>query len=253
LKGLQEIGASFANNPGTVADAAPRNISAADFRLLQSRLLSNALAFAEKDTSIQNNMSVVLLIEWGKRRLLFVGDAEWDGEYKEGKQNGSWNVMWEKRNAHLSKPVDFLKIGHHGSINATPPVADGGATGSSKKKTRDQQSVLHILDAILPLPSRGKSPTAQAIVSTEREFYPTIPDCKLLAHLAERVRGARKYGEALKSKKIEPETLWVTAKAKKHKFFDSFEKEFLDVPQPLRTDLEHAVTGNSYIDVEIDP
>jgi hypothetical protein len=198
-------------------------------------------------------MSVVLLIEWGKRRLLFVGDAEWDGEYKEGKQNGSWNVMWEKRNAHLSKPVDFLKIGHHGSINATPPVADGGATGSSKKKTRDQQSVLHILDAILPLPSRGKSPTAQAIVSTEREFYPTIPDCKLLAHLAERVRGSRKYGEALKSKKIEPETLWVTAKAKKHKFFDSFEKEFLDVPQPLRTDLEHAVTGNSYIDVEIDP
>ena len=39
-------------------------------------MLSNGLAFAAKDSSIQNNLSVVLLIEWGKRRLLFVGDAD---------------------------------------------------------------------------------------------------------------------------------------------------------------------------------
>ena len=85
-------------------------------------MLSNGLAFAAKESSIQNNLSVVLLIEWKKRRLLFVGDAEWEGEFKEGKHNGSWNVMWEKhRKTHLKEPVDFLKIGHHGSINATPP------------------------------------------------------------------------------------------------------------------------------------
>ena len=87
-------------------------------------MLSNGLAFAAKETSIQNNLSVVLLIEWKKRRLLFVGDAEWEGEFKEGKHNGSWNVMWEKhRKTHLKAPLDFLKIGHHGSINATPPPA----------------------------------------------------------------------------------------------------------------------------------
>ena len=74
----------------------PANISATDFRVLQSRMLSNGLAFAAKESSIQNNLSVVLLIEWKKRRLLFVGDAEWEGEFKEGKHNGSWNVMWEK-------------------------------------------------------------------------------------------------------------------------------------------------------------
>ena len=63
----------------------PTNVGATDFRMLQSRMLSNAFAFAAKDSSIQNNLSVVLLIEWRKRRLLFVGDAEWHGEFKEGK------------------------------------------------------------------------------------------------------------------------------------------------------------------------
>ena len=53
-------------------------------------------------------MSVVLLIIWRNRRLLFVGDAEWHGEYKDGKHNGSWNVMWHDRE-HLQEPLDFLK------------------------------------------------------------------------------------------------------------------------------------------------
>src|SRR6185369_4069042 len=124
LKGFQGISAALGPVAGgaAVAERPPVNISATDFRVLQSRMLSNGLAFAAKESSIQNNLSVVLLIEWKKRRLLFVGDAEWDGEFKDGKHNGSWNVMWEKhRKTHLSKPLDFLKIGHHGSINATPP------------------------------------------------------------------------------------------------------------------------------------
>ena len=37
--------------------------------------------------------------------------------------------MWEKHHDKLLKaPVDFLKIGHHGSINATPPP-EGQAEG----------------------------------------------------------------------------------------------------------------------------
>ena len=253
LKGLQDVAGLFKKDSAPAADAAPKNISAADFRLLQSRLLSNALAFAEKDTSIQNNMSVVLLIEWGKRRLLFVGDAEWDGEYRKGKQNGSWNVMWEMRKDHLNKPIDFLKIGHHGSINATPPLESASTKSGKKKPEAEAASVRQILDALLPLPARGKAATAKAIVSTEREFYPTIPDCQLLVELAKRVRGPKNYGEELKRKRKNPEDLWVSAKAKKHKFFDNFEKTFLDMPQPPRTDLEYAVTGKAFIEVEIDP
>ena len=225
----------------------PANISAADFRVLQSRMLSNALAFAAKDTTIQNNLSVVLLIEWKKRRLLFVADAEWEGEYKEGKHNGSWNVMWEKhRDGHLKKPVDFLKIGHHGSINATPPPV------SQKPGNARPDGIFAVLDTLLPVPPTGK-PTAQAIVSTEREFYDPIPECRLLVDLAKRVSNTRNYGQRLADKHIDPKTIWATDKATKNKFFEKFEKEFLDQPQPLRTDLEFATEGSIFVDVHVPP
>ena len=113
LKGLKAVSAS-AGPRGVRSEGpspVPTNISAGDFRRLQSGMISNGLAFAAKDTAIQNNLSVVLLIEWKKRRLLFVGDAEWEGEFRADKDNGSWNVMWENhRKTHLKDPVDFLKI-----------------------------------------------------------------------------------------------------------------------------------------------
>jgi len=102
----------------------PRNISAQDFTLLRSRVQANALAVAAVVGHAVNNLSVVLLLEWRGRRLLFPGDAEWSSKnnigVKPGKCNSSWNVMWEKRKDDLSDPLDFLKIGHHGSENATP-------------------------------------------------------------------------------------------------------------------------------------
>jgi len=252
LKGLQAFAAArlaAAGGAAAAADRQPANISASDFRVLQSRMLSNGLAFAAKETSIQNNLSVVLLIEWKKRRLLFVGDAEWEGEFKDGKHNGSWNVMWEKhRKGLLSEPLDFLKIGHHGSINATPPPA------SAKQGNKGPANGLHtVLDTILPVPKAGKSPTAQAIVSTEREFYNPIPECKLLVDLARRVSNTRNYGKALAKKKIDPKTIWATTKAKKNKFFETYERDFLDQPQPLRTDLEFVVDRKDFVDVEVPP
>jgi beta-lactamase superfamily II metal-dependent hydrolase len=246
LKGFGDSGAAFRANSKPVADAFPKNISPSDFRLLQSRLLSNGLAFAEKDTTIQNNMSVVLLIEWRKRRLLFVGDAEWDGEYKVGKQNGSWNVMWEKHRAgHLKAPIDFLKIGHHGSINSTPPP-------KGKPRKDGQPGVAQILDTLLPAPKNGKMPTAQAIVSTERGFYAPIPNCELLVDLARRVKNRRNYGEALKNKKIKPET-WIK-KAPANDLYAKYEEAHINQLQPLRTDLEFALDSNcKFIEVEITP
>jgi beta-lactamase superfamily II metal-dependent hydrolase len=251
LQGLRGLTAARAPERAAAAAAAPAvpaqpaNISATDFRVLQSRMLSNGLAFAAKDSSIQNNLSVVLLIEWQQRRLLFVGDAEWDGEFKDGKHNGSWNVMWEKhRTTHLSAAVDFLKVGHHGSINATPPQAKPG---------QPPDGIYAVLDTILPAPQNGDTPTAQAIVSTEREFYNPIPDCKRLVDLARRVRNTSSYGARLKEKKIDPASVWATPKAKRNKFFETYEKEFLDLPQPMRTDLELVIDGRHFLDVEIPP
>jgi hypothetical protein len=258
LKGLQAVSSAARSSSRHGAERsespAPKNISAGDFRLLQSGMLSNGLAFAAKDTAIQNNMSVVLLIEWKKRRLLFVGDAEWEREFKLGKDNGSWNVMWEKhRLTHLKDPVDFLKIGHHGSINATPPAAEGQPKPKAGAEDLGAASIYRMLDTLLPVPKSGKKPTAQAIVSTEREFYNPIPECAVLADLARRVSNTRNYGAELKAKNKDPEGIWISAKAKKNKFFETYEKEFLDKPQPLRTDLEFELSGAEFIDVEIPP
>lgn len=246
LQGLQAISGSL--GAGEEPSARPANISPTDFRVLRSRMISNGLAFVAKETSIQNNLSVVLLIVWKKRRLLFVGDAEWEGEYREGKHNGSWNVMWEKhRDGHLGAPIDFLKIGHHGSINATPPPAEG------KPQKVPANGIYAVLDTLLPVPADGAKPTAQAVVSTEREFYDPIPRCPLLVDLARRVSNVSSYGARLAAKGIDPATIWASTKARKNKFYETYEKDYLDAPQPLRTDLENVLESREFLDIEIPP
>ena len=207
----------------------PRNISTQDFEMLRSRIHANALAAAEIAGHAVNNLSVVLLLEWHGRRLLFPGDAEWKKSYKgavkDGTSNGSWNVMWKERHADLSQPLDFLKIGHHGSETATP------WTPTKKGKPHP---INHILDALLPLPPEGKSPTAHAIASTERTSrWPSIPDPDLMIELGKRVANARtEYEEDPKRKHVPKNT-----------------------PQPLRTDLEAQVTGEEvkHVQVSFDP
>ena len=209
----------------------PTNISQADFRQLQSRMLSSAFAFAELSSTVTNNTSVVLLIEWKGKRLLFVGDAEWNTKFKEGKSNAAWNVMWHERKSRLNDEVDFLKIGHHGSENATPwnDQEDGTVTEPST-----------ILDAILPAPAGNAQPAAKAVVSTKRKNYETIPRSALLAEIGRRVRNARNYKQALGNK------------ASQLPRFTEFENPWLSDPQPLRTDCENALSGAAFVDVEIE-
>jgi len=195
-------------------------------------MLSNALAFANLDGRVTNNTSVVLLIEWKGKRLLFVGDAEWDKKFKEGKSNGAWNTMWKMRKELLNKPIDFLKIGHHGSTNATPWL-DG-----SESETEPSQ----ILDAILPIPANGR-PKAKAVVSTARKNYQTIPASELLVDIGQRVANVRNYAEALEAQGIDP---------KKLPLYGKFEKKFLDSPQPLRTDCELLLSETQFVDVELE-
>lgn len=127
----------------------PTNIDSADFRQLRSRMLSTALAFADLDGKVCNNTSVVLLIEWKGKRLLFGGDAEWDGGFKKGtKGNCAWNVMSNLRKKQLKGPLAFYKIGHHGSTNATP-------WGQTEAASRGEP--MAILNAILPKASKKKA------------------------------------------------------------------------------------------------
>ncbi|MER9526686.1 metallohydrolase [Mesorhizobium sp. M0292] len=211
----------------------PENISGTDFRRLRSRMMSTAFAFAEEEGEVVNNTSVILLIEWRGRRLLFVGDAEWNGGYVEGKKNFAWNVAWKKHGSELSKPVDFLKIGHHGSTNATPwnDKEDGKATEPST-----------ILDAILPKPKGNKKPTALAVVSTDRTKYDPIPKSPLLLEIGNRVSNTRNYLSLLGEDR-----------ARTLPLYEKYERQWLDMPQPWRTDIEAMISGESFVDVAIDP
>jgi hypothetical protein len=62
LRGMQAGASHFRRLSTPIEGAVPDNISGSDFRALQSRLLSNGLAFAVDDSEIQNNVSTVLLI-----------------------------------------------------------------------------------------------------------------------------------------------------------------------------------------------
>lgn len=106
----------------------PHNISAKDFKQLCSRLLYSGLAFSQTDDSLKNNTSVVLLLEWRGRRLLFTGDAEWQGTgVKEDRRNSAWDIMLNipEVNNVLLQTLDLLKVGHHGSHNGSPFKNDG--------------------------------------------------------------------------------------------------------------------------------
>ena len=230
LQGLIASGAMFRESM-TPSTARPANISESDFRRLRSRMMSSALAFAELSGEVTNNTSVVLLIEWKNKRLLFVGDAEWNSKFKDGKHNASWNVMWHERKNRLNLPINFLKIGHHGSVNATPwnDQEDGEVTEPST-----------ILDAVLPIPAAGAKATAKAVVSTMRKNYQTIPRSALLVELGKRVANVRNY-----------QTLLGTSASSLPKF-NEFEKTWLGSPQPMRTDCENALSGAMFVDVEIE-
>ena len=227
LNGLAGDGALFARPPVAESTAVPANISRSAFRRLQSRMMSSAFAFATLSSKVTNNTSVVLLIEWKKKRLLFVGDAEWDSKFKVGKSNGSWNVMWAKRKALLEDGIQFLKIGHHGSENATPwnDLEDGTVTEPST-----------ILDAVLPVSGKKK---AQAVVSTKRKNYETIPRSALLAEIGRRVKNVKNYEKLL------------GANASALPKFAEFEKQWIGMSQPWRTDCEQALSNAEFVDVEI--
>jgi hypothetical protein len=231
LNSLSAANATFRTAPAGAPKTFPANISKSDFRRLRSRMMSSAFAFAELESRVTNNTSIVLLVEWKGKRLLFVGDAEWDDKFKDGKSNGAWNVMWNQRKADLNEPIDFLKIGHHGSVNSTPwnDEEDGEVTEPST-----------ILDAILPLPQGNAAPKAKAVVSTARKNYQTIPRAALLVELGKRVKNTRNYKAEL------------GADALSLPKYEEFEKQWLDLPQPWRTDCEKLLSVEDFVDVEIE-
>ncbi|MBL8684611.1 MAG: hypothetical protein JNK05_35880 [Myxococcales bacterium] len=119
-------------------------------------------ATADKLDGTLNNQSLVVLFTVKKKKLLFVGDAQWGnwaywlyGRKVTGKDPGISEEAKE-----ILGSIDFYKVGHHGSTNATPIPAVAamnhscaamcstavGAYGNPAKKTEVPRTAL--LDAL---------------------------------------------------------------------------------------------------------
>ena len=78
---------------------------------------ASAMRLVHEFDKALNNTSVILLIEAGTKRLLFGGDAQWESwEY------ALTDAPKAKRDEYLPllRTLDLYKVGHHGSLNATP-------------------------------------------------------------------------------------------------------------------------------------
>jgi hypothetical protein len=132
-------GEEHADGTRAVRPQPPAGVDAGAFYTLvqarESGLVDNILAIDKA----ANNSSVVFVLEWRGRRLLFPGDAE----------VSSWKMM---RDQAVLAPVDFLKVSHHGSHNGTPDP--------------------EILDAFFPT---GAASRRRALVSTWNDTYSGIP------------------------------------------------------------------------------
>lgn len=134
----------FADDHVETGDLAPRLDEAETERLREALAVPfDALSFVLEEGI--NNTSVVALLSFGGRHLLFPGDAQY----------GSWKFWTEDLAADVLSTVDFYKVSHHGSWNATP------------------RSVLE----------RMTSPELAMMVSTQQEPWKSIPDRRLMKAL----------------------------------------------------------------------
>jgi beta-lactamase superfamily II metal-dependent hydrolase len=146
---------SFQEMP-RISGNVPPNLSRRDWKRLRETIQLGAVEAVRSIDKAANNTSLVFLLEVGEKRLLFPGDAELK----------SWEIMCKKCAKHF-RPVDFLKVSHHGSHNGTS---------------------LEALDDLLPVSRKDK---AVVMVSTKSKVYGTknpVPDSSLLKELRRRCR-----------------------------------------------------------------
>lgn len=108
-------------------------------RLMEQAVLASqpqtAVTAAKQLDDFLNNQSLVLLFTFGGKRLLFVGDAQagnwehWLFDTDTPDRTGTGPVS--PAAGRILSSLDFYKVGHHGSGNATPKAAAEamGATG----------------------------------------------------------------------------------------------------------------------------
>lgn len=78
---------------------------------MQSLRADQLLEIVRALDEVLNNTSIILMFEVGGKKLLFPGDAQWE----------NWAYALSKSFVcKLLEDVNLYKVGHHGSLNATP-------------------------------------------------------------------------------------------------------------------------------------
>lgn len=135
----------------------------------------DGLAFA-LDKAI-NNTSLVTLFAFRGQTLLFPGDAQY----------GNWAAWLEQEgSADILSSVNFLKVAHHGSVNATPTDAlEKMSTGKFAAMVSTQSSPWPSIPR-LPLIDRLREQTKKKIVRSDSlalENFPKAPKGPALSKL----------------------------------------------------------------------
>jgi hypothetical protein len=126
------------------------SISTAEKKMLKD-MLDNTTDLAFALDQALNNTSVVALLGYRGKNLLFPGDAQY----------GNWQSWMTKPEAEtILQHIDFFKVAHHGSHNATPKSA---------------------LDRM----HEGFA----AMISTQNKPWPSIPFVKMLKELEQKASG----------------------------------------------------------------
>jgi L-ascorbate metabolism protein UlaG (beta-lactamase superfamily) len=179
--------AAQAPGPGskTKAKRQPVPIEGRWFRdRLQTLTGQSLLEIVRQLDDQMNNTSLILLFEFNGKKLLFPGDAQlenWSYALTEAKESASVRKMLAE--------VDFYKVGHHGSLNATPRKllweaftkrkgrklltmmsTMKGKHGSTDKKTEVPRRTL--ADA---LRTQSRLKDTQTLKSSELEHMTVIP------------------------------------------------------------------------------
>jgi beta-lactamase superfamily II metal-dependent hydrolase len=162
-------------------------------------------ATADKLDGTLNNQSLVVLFTCNGKKMLFVGDAQWGNwaYWLYGKAVSGRDPGITPRAKEILGSLDFLKLGHHGSTNATPIPALAalnpkcaifcstatGAFGNEAKKTEVPRTAL--MEA-------AESRTGNRLVRSDWvKAGDTDPDVQARKELAELPKGFTSPQEGL--------------------------------------------------------
>jgi beta-lactamase superfamily II metal-dependent hydrolase len=129
-KALNTFPKAFKSDAGAYPASAFRFFGSDKVKALIDNVQPDVLAAqAQAADKTLNNQSLVILFSFKGKNLLFVGDAQW-GNWENFLYGGAFgtagHTQMTKQATDILNSIDFYKVGHHGSRNATPKDAVAG-------------------------------------------------------------------------------------------------------------------------------